>query len=83
MENKVVNKKMQVEEPSLTYIVIRYIECFCVALFVFGFLWEGTEILRLSAPQFLMLYGGTGAVVTEFVARLLSKKKNLGKGTKH
>ena len=60
------------------YTAIRYIEGICIAVFVFGFLWNGTEILQLSFPQFMMLYGGVGAVVSEAMARLflrLLKKK--------
>lgn len=56
-----------------SYTVIRYIEGICIAVFVFGFLWNGTEILQLSFPEFMMLYGGTGAVVSEAVARLFLK----------
>ena len=55
------------------YLGFRYIEGICIAVFVFGFLWEGTEILNLTFPEFMMLYGGTGAVISEFVARFLSR----------
>lgn len=63
------------EEPSLKYLAMRYIECFCIAIFIFGFLWNGTEVLNLTTPQFLMLYGGTGTVLSELLARLFSSKK--------
>ena len=63
------------EEVNTKYLATRYIEIFCIGLFVFGFLWNGTEILNLTTPQFLMLYGGSGAVLTEILARLFSKKK--------
>lgn len=63
------------EEPDLKYIAVRYLELFCIAIFIFGFLWNGTEIMNLTTPQFLMLYGGAGAVVSEILARLFSKKK--------
>ena len=65
------------EEPTLQYLIVRYIECFCIAVFIFGFLWNGTEMLDLTSPQFMMLYGGTGAVVTEILARVFSKKKTI------
>lgn len=64
-----------VVDEDLRMVVIRLIECFCIALFIFGMLWNATEILKLTMPQFMMLYGGVGALVTEMVARILSKKK--------
>jgi len=64
-----------VEETDIKYLVFRYVECFCIALFIFGFLWNGTEILNLTTPQFLMLYGGSGSIISEILARLFSKKK--------
>lgn len=54
---------------------IRFIELLCIAFFIFGFLWNTTEWLNLTAPQFLMLYGGAGAVICEIIARLFNKKK--------
>ena len=61
-------------EKNDVYIGIRYIEIICIAVFVFGFLWNGTDILDLTFPQFMMLYGGTGAILSEAIARVLSKK---------
>ena len=63
------------EEPDMKYLAVRYIECFCISIFIFGILWNGTEVLNLSTPQFLMLYGGFGVVICEILARLFSKKK--------
>lgn len=63
------------DEPNTKYLIARYIEGLCIAIFVFGVLWNGTEVLKLSTPQFLMLYGGLGAVICELLARLFSKKK--------
>ena len=63
------------EDDRITmYIVVRIIECFSIAVFVFGVLWEGTEILNLSTPEFLMMYGGIGAVISELLSRLFKKK---------
>ena len=62
-------------EPDTKYLAVRYIEGICIAVFVFGVLWNGTEVLKLSTPQFLMLYGGLGALICELFARLFSKKK--------
>lgn len=63
------------EETDIKYLAMRYIECFCIALFIFGFLWNGTEILNLTTPQFIMLYSGSGAVISEILARLFIRKK--------
>jgi hypothetical protein len=49
------------------------IELICVAAFLFGLLWQGADTLRLTVPQFMMLYGGVGAVVCEAMARLLNR----------
>ena len=62
-------------EPSIKYVATRYLEIICIALFIFGFLWNGTEVMNLTTPQFLMLYGGSGAVICEVLSRLFSKKK--------
>jgi len=64
-----------VEETDIKYLAMRYIECFCIALFIFGFLWNGTEMLNLTTPQFLMLYGESGATISEILARLFIRKK--------
>ena len=61
--------------PNYKYLVFRYIEVICIALFIFGFLWNGTEVMHLTTPQFMMLYGGSGAVICEILSRLFSKKK--------
>ena len=69
---------MNNETKENVYLAVRIVECLSIGVFVFGFLWEGTEILKLSAPEFMMLYGGTGAVVSELLARIFHKqlKKN-------
>jgi len=66
---------MKEEEENLKYVAVRMIECFCIAIFIFGLLWNTTELLKLTTPQFMMLYGGGGAVISEVLARLFSKKK--------
>jgi len=62
------------ELKSNAYVGLRIIEVLCIAVFVFGFLWEGTEILKLSLPQFMMLYGGMGAVISEMFSRFINRK---------
>ena len=62
-------------DKPLHYYIARYVQCFCIAVFIFGTMWNGTEILNLSTPQFMMLYGGGGAVICEVLARLFDKKK--------
>jgi len=64
-----------VDEPSTSYLVARVIELLCIGAFVFGFLWNGTEVMNLTTPQFMMLYGGSGAVIAEVVARIFKKKQ--------
>jgi hypothetical protein len=61
-------------EKNNLYVGIRYVELICIAAFIFGFLWNGTDVLQLTFPQFMMLYGGIGAVVSEAVARIIQKK---------
>lgn len=63
------------ESKPIQYLAARYLEILCISLFIFGFLWNGTEVMNLTTPQFLMLYGGAGAVICELLARLFSKKK--------
>ena len=65
------------EEPSTPYIISRFIEVLCIGAFVFGFIWNGTEILNLTTPQFMMLYGGIGAIISEITARIFKKKQNI------
>ena len=65
-----------IEEPSTSYLVARVIELLCIGAFVFGFLWNGTEVMNLTTPQFMMLYGGSGAVISEVIARIIKKKQN-------
>lgn len=55
------------------YVGVRMVELICVAAFLFGLLWQGADTLKLTVPQFLMLYGGAGAVVCEAMARALKK----------
>jgi hypothetical protein len=65
----------QNQEPSMKYLAFRYLEIICIGAFIFGFLWNGTEVMSLTTPQFMMLYGGMGAVICEILARVFSKKK--------
>ena len=70
---------MEQNTKESAYIAIRIIECLSVATFIFGTLWEGTEIFKLSAPEFLMLYGAAGAIISELLARIFHRhlKKNM------
>ena len=69
---------MEKEDVKNVYIAFRFIEVICIGVFIFGFLWEGTELLKLTLPEFMMLYGGVGAVLSEGIARILHRylKKN-------
>ena len=73
-ETEVVNKNVEaVENTNTKYVVMRYLQMICVGAFVFGALWEGTIKFNLTTPQFLMVYGGTGAVISEVLARIFKK----------
>ena len=63
-------------EYNLRYVLVRYIQLVCIGAFIFGMLWDGTLVLNLRLPEFLMLYGGVGSVVTELLARYFKKKNN-------
>jgi len=75
---------MEKETVKNAYLAFRYLELLCVAVFILGLLWTGTEKLDLTFPEFMMLYGGTGAIVSEALARILHKqvKKNVSKKEK-
>jgi len=79
----VVNTEETIATAKSVYVSLRYLEGICIAVFVFGMLWEGTEILKLTLPQFLMVYGGAGALLSELMARFtlgrINKKKTSGK----
>ena len=68
-----------VEEVNTKYLAIRYIQILCIGAFVFGMLWEGTIVMNLSTPQFLMVYGASGAIISELLARLFKKKTKIKK----
>ena len=68
-----------VDEPDVKYLAVRYIEMVCIGVFVFGMLWEGTIVMNLSTPQFLMIYGGCGAVISEVLSRMFKKKPSIRK----
>jgi hypothetical protein len=76
-EEKKKEAEKKVEEPSPSYMIARAIELLCIGAFIFGFLWNGTEMMNLTTPQFMMLYGGSGAVISEVVARIIKKKQNI------
>jgi len=66
---KTSSNEYDVDIKKSAYIGFRYLEGICIAIFIFGMLWEGSEILKLTLPQFLIVYGGAGAVISEFMAR--------------
>jgi len=75
LKEQKVKEETKTVDPNYKYLAMRYIQCFCIALFIFGMLWNGTEVLKLTVSQFMMVYGGMGIVVTEIMARLFSGKK--------
>ena len=69
------NKQQQsIENKTHIYYGIRFVEVICIGIAVFGFLWNTTEMLNLTTPQFMMLYGGSGAIISEIIARIFKKK---------
>jgi len=80
-ENVNVVKEADESESISRYVAIRFIQMICIGAFVFGALWEGTLVMNLTTPQFLMVYGGTGAVLSEVLARFFKRyeKKNIKK----
>ena len=56
------------------YTGIRIVEVICIGFAVFGALWKGTEILNLDTPEFMMVYGSAGALISEILARVFKKK---------
>lgn len=85
-ENKKDQKNDQNPDPEKTkeenikqrnntiYYGIRMVQMLCIGVFIFGLLWEGTEKFNLSTPEFMMIYGGVGSVISEIIARLFKKK---------
>lgn len=79
--DEVITNKNEAADDDIgigKYVIIRMIQLLCIGAFVFGSLWEGTIRFNLSTPQFLMVYGGTGAVISEIIARVFKRfeKKN-------
>ena len=73
IKNYLIHLENDTLDVNMRYVIMRYIQILCIGAFVFGALWEGTIKFNLTTPQFLMVYGGTGAVITEFLARLFKK----------
>ena len=67
-------KKQQVETKTNIYYGIRFVQMLCIGVAVFGALWKGTEVLSLDTPEFMIVYGGSGALISEVVARIFKKK---------
>lgn len=62
------------ETKTNIYYGIRFIQMICIGIAVFGALWKGTEVMNLDTPGFMMVYGGSGALVSEVIARIFKKK---------
>jgi len=73
LEEKRVKENKE-ETRTNIYYGIRFVQVICIGIFVFGMLWQGTETFNMSTPQFMMFYGGAGAIISEVVARLFKKK---------
>ena len=64
----------QIVTKTSIYFGIRFVQVLCIGVFIFGVLWEGTEQFNMTTPQFMIFYGGVGAVISEVVARVFKKK---------
>ena len=62
------------ETKTNIYYGIRFIQVLCIGVAVFGGLWKGTEVMNLDTPEFMIVYGGAGALISEIVARVFKKK---------
>ena len=62
------------ETKTNIYYGIRFVQVLCIGVAVFGGLWKGTEVLNLDTPEFMIVYGGAGAVISEIIARVFKKK---------
>lgn len=71
---QILTERKNNEVKTNIYYGIRFIQIICIGLAVFGGLWKGTEVLNLDTPGFLMVYGGSGALISEVVARIFKKK---------
>ena len=67
-------KEQQLETKTNIYYGIRFVQVLCIGVAVFGALWKGTEVMNLDTPGFMMVYGGSGALISEVIARLFKKK---------
>ena len=74
MLNEKHKKEAENETKTNIYLGVRFVEMICIGIAVFGGLWKGTEVLSLDTPEFMMVYGGAGALISEVVARLFKKK---------
>lgn len=65
---------MNKEKASDLYIGLRFLEIVCIVVFMFGFMWHTSEVYELTLQQWMMLYGGSGALLIEAVVRIIKKK---------
>ena len=56
------------------YYAFRVVELISIGVLIFGALWEGTIRFNLTTPQFMMIYGGIGTILSEMLCRLFKKK---------
>jgi hypothetical protein len=67
-------KAVDEEHQRWAIVGVRFIEFVSVTVLVFGLMWKGSDVLKLSLPDFMILYGAVGAVISELTARLLGRK---------
>lgn len=71
-------KDMNKKQKKIAYIGIRMLEVVFIAMFILGIMWSGANVLNLTVPQFLMLYGAVGAGTCEVTAQGLKRSADFG-----
>lgn len=66
----------QWRKPAI--IGLRMVQLLAGALVALGALWALADVLQLTLPQFMVLYGFVGVVAPEFPIRLLKHKTEPG-----
>ena len=74
----IIDQKNKIKAANETktniYYGIRFVQVLCIGVSVFGGLWKGTEVMNLDTPSFMIVYGGSGALISEVIARVFKKK---------
>lgn len=63
------------DETNRRYVIIflRFVELLSISVFILGAMWQGADMMKLSLPQFMMLYGLITAVASELAVRVAQR----------